>query len=247
MISPPLVSAVMVTGKTPEHEGMARLAVKCFLKQTYTHTELVIINDGPYTLDIQHPAVHETRIGIDMAAGAEKPKMALGHLRNLGIAAAKGDYIIQWDDDDYHHPHRILYQMAHMPRRDMAAAVLLTRQVRVSLVGKREAFNIEDTNGIAGTVLHRRLGAPNYPDTAHKGEDADFLKGFGDNVILLDNDSDVWPGPALYVRVYHGRNTWDEAHVMGGEGSFTGSWGLNADEREYLRLVLAEYGGVLVP
>ena len=214
MNSPPLVSAVMITGKTPEHEGMARQAVQCFWQQSYTHTELVIINDGPYTLDIQHPSVNEVRIRID---------------------------------DDYRHPHRILYPVAHMPRTDEAAAVLLTRQIRVSLVGKRQAFNIEDNNGIAGTVLHRRLGAPEYPSDASKGEDTDFLKGFGDNVVLLDNDSDVWPGPALYVRVFHGRNTWDEAHVMGGEGSFTGSWGLNADEREYLRLVLAEYGGVITP
>lgn len=247
MSTPPLVTAVMITGKTPEHEGLARLSVECFLKQTYTHAELLIVNDGPYRLDIQHPAIREVTPRPSEYQLDPSARLPLGELRNIGLDQARGDYIIQWDDDDYHHPHRILYQMAHMPRTKTPAAVVLCRQMRVSLVGKREAFNVEDINGIAGTVIHSRGGSPAYPRTVSKGEDTDFLKCFGDNVVLLDNDSDVWPGPALYVRVYHGRNTWDEAHVMGGEGSFTGSWGMNADEREYLKMVLAEYGSAMTP
>jgi glycosyltransferase involved in cell wall biosynthesis len=235
----------MITGKTPHHEAMARVAVKCFLAQSYTHKELVIINDGEYRLNIEHPAVREVHLNDDIPASFEWQrgmKVPLGRLRNIGLQYAKGEYVIQWDDDDFHHPHRILFQMAHMPRTDGPAAVLLRRQMRVSIVGKREAFNVEDTGGIAGTIIHTCGKSVEYPYDMSKGEDSHFLKCFGDNVVRVDNDSDIWPGPALYLRLYHGHNTWDEAHVMGGEDSFTGSWGMNADEREYLRMALAEYG-----
>lgn len=238
----PMVMAVMITGKSPAHEVMARVAVQCFLAQSYQNKRLIIINDGKYELGIKHPLVDEVRV-----PGTSAGLLSLGELRNFGLEKVKdtgASWVIQWDDDDFHHPHRILFQMAH--RVDdgdhYSVAVVLKKQMRVSLT-KGDAFNIEDASGIAGTILHNMQGVDretNYP-SVDKGEDAEFMEKF-DSLVIVDNHSDVWPGPALYVRMYHGGNTWDEEHVMGGKGSFTHKWAMNRDELGYLKTVMPHYG-----
>jgi glycosyltransferase involved in cell wall biosynthesis len=242
----------MITGKSPKHEAFARIAVQCFIDQSYANRELVIINDGAYmpdayVLDIKHPLVREILIdhGEPAPDAMRTSRRRLGELRNIGLENAKGQYIIQWDDDDFHHIHRIMVQMAHREttenRRNgrQECAVVLRRQMRVNLV-RGNAHNIEDSNGIAGTILHPNDHTAKYPD-AEKSEDSEFLKPYQHRLVMIDNDSDSWPGPALYVRLFHGGNTWDEEHVMG-EGSSTGRWELNETEAEYLQHVLASYG-----
>jgi glycosyltransferase involved in cell wall biosynthesis len=228
MTSPPLVTAVMITGKTPDHEKMARVAVDCFLNQTYTTRELLIINDGPYELRIGHPSVREVLI-------KDPTRKTLGELRNLGIKEARGDWIIQWDDDDYHHPHRILYQMAH---RSPGCAVVLLKQLRVD-EKFGEAICVQCDEGIAGTILHPRSTDVRYP-AIPKGEDNSFMGGF--KRIVVDNNGETWPGPCLYVRRYHGLNTWDYENVMGGKESYSRRWVPNGEQRKFIGKVMEKYG-----
>jgi len=223
-----MVSAIMITGKTPKHERMARLAVQAFIDQSYENRELVVINDGEYELKVGHPMVREVPVGKGRT---------LGELRNIGMLNAKGEWVIQWDDDDHHHPHRILYQMAH---RRLGCAVLLRKQIRVDVLNG-EAICIEDKNGIAGTILHPHEPLRKYPDI-ERAEDKEFLKLFGSDKVLLDNNSDSWPGPALYVRFYHGKNTWSRENIMGGKGSYSRRWNPNSEERAYIAHVLETYG-----
>lgn len=226
----PLVTAVMITGKTEKHEALARMSIRSFLDQTYRRRELVIINEGPYELKIGHPVIREIQV--------KDRGRPLGELRNIGIDEAKGDWIIQWDDDDYHHPHRILYQMAH--RRDREdCAVFLRKQIRVDMING-EAICIECDEGISGTILHPGGTDVRYP-ALEKGEDTEFAKGFRYQIIL-DNDSDTWPGPALYLRFYHGDNTMSHAHVMGGTNSYGRRWLPHHDEKAYITDVLEQYG-----
>ncbi len=225
----PLVTAVMITGKSPGREPLARLAVKSFLDQTYRRRELVIINHGEYALKIGHPIIREIMV---------PERKTLGDLRNLGLDEAKGEWIIQWDDDDYHHPHRILYQMAH--RRDnWETAVLLRKQIRVDMING-EAICVECDDGIAGTTLHSAKTAMRYP-SLDQTEDAAFAMSFRHR-ILLDNDSETWPGPALYLRFFHGDNVMSHEHIMGGKGSYRRRWIPHHEEQAYITDVLRMYG-----
>ena len=226
----PLVSAIMITGKTPEHERLARVAAHSFLKQTYYNKELVVVNDGPYELKIGHPRVREILV---------KEKKPLGALRNTGLENAKGDWVIQWDDDDYHHPHRILYQMAH---RQEGHAVVLRKQLRVDIIEGR-AICVDHASGIAGTILHPRKVIGRYSAKADGNEDTEFLSHFYPDVIALDNDSEMWPGPALYVRLFHDRNVQSREVVMGNKGSYSKRWSPNRDEKDYVsHLLITHYG-----
>ncbi len=221
---PDLVTAVMITGRDPERRVLAGIAVTTFLGQTYPRKELVIINTGE-PLRRPEPCVRE----ICLDQGAKK----LGELRNMGIEESEGDWVIQWDDDDWHHPERIAAQMKFSKRN---GACVLGSQVRFSLVSGT-GFVWTDKAGIEGTILHHRSVAHRYPRTA-KSEDTVFYRLFARAVVVRGC-------PELYVRLYHGRNTWDEKHIMKNSREWPA---LDSRKIRLLeRMVLPLYRGIASP
>jgi glycosyltransferase involved in cell wall biosynthesis len=190
-----VVTAVMITGKHPGRRQLARAALTSFLAQTYREKEMLIINTGE---PLRPPEPYIREICLEQGA------LTLGDLRNLGIEEARGAWVIQWDDDDWHHPERITVQMEFAGHD---AACVLGSQIRCSLV-KQYAFVRRREEGIEGTILHPRSTSIRYPSLA-KREDTAFYRAFPEKVIIFDR-------PELYVRFYHGNNTWDEKHLMRG-------------------------------
>ena len=203
-MSDPLVTAVMVTGKRPERLGLARLSVRSFVEQDYAAKELLVLNDGPAAvLEADTPGVREVRL---------EPGRSLGALRNLAFEHARGDWMVQWDDDDWHHPACVSYMMA---RRRPGLPAFLRWQVRCSvLTGSAYYYRGRATEGVHGTVLHERGVPHRYPDS-NRGEDTVFLRKFPERLVL-ENGPTAGDGrdAMLYVRTYHGWNTWDERHIM---------------------------------
>src|SRR6266446_393027 len=101
----PLVTAVLVTGLHPRRYELARVAAECFLSQTHANKELLILNHGETRFDLKNPQVRELQV-------TKRPADTVGDLRNIGLAEAKGQFIINWDDDDWHSPTRIAAQLA---------------------------------------------------------------------------------------------------------------------------------------
>lgn len=226
----PLVSGVMVTGKSPERRSLAMAAITSFRQQTYPHKELVIINDGDsplLTADLD--GVREIRV---------PQKHTLGELRNLGLHHSRGQFIWQVDDDDWRHPTCLEQQLA--AEAQTGSAVLLRYQIRydaeynTAVVWK---WNYVSVPGIPGTVLH-----PNRPGLAYRdegrAEDDHFLQDhFANNIVVLDNSPQLGLSH-LYIRFFHGRNTWDRRHVMGRAAGQKNVWSLPTGTAEYLREVL---------
>lgn len=193
-----LVSAIMITGKRRVRNDLARTAVRCFLNQSYAEKELVVINDGGKSfLRCNDPAVREIRL-------RKSSTITLGDLRNVGLANARGELVIQWDDDDWHHPKRIEVQVASWEK---GTAVLLGEQIRYSFV-HGIGFLYRKRTGIEGTILHERLAKLRYPSVV-RGEDTRFLAHFRGRRIV------EYPEP-LYVRFFHRANTWGVSHIMRG-------------------------------
>ncbi|MGA7219330.1 MAG: glycosyltransferase family A protein [Candidatus Sulfotelmatobacter sp.] len=103
LVSWPLVSCIMVTRDRPE---FVLQSIQYFFRQDYPNRELIIVDDGSCDLasvvtGIEHVRYHRAPGG-----------MSIGEKRNLACDLAQGEYIAQWDDDDWYSPRRLSIQLA---------------------------------------------------------------------------------------------------------------------------------------
>jgi O-antigen biosynthesis protein len=103
--STPLVSCIMPTA---DRRGFVPHAIRYFLRQDYPNCELVVVDDGADPVDDLLPP--DSRIRYVRANG----RRTLGAKRNLACAAASGELILHWDDDDWQAPWRVRYQAASL-------------------------------------------------------------------------------------------------------------------------------------
>jgi glycosyltransferase involved in cell wall biosynthesis len=83
------------------------LAIGLFFARTYAEAELLIVDDGEESVADLIPKNLDSRIRYIRL----DKKMVLGAKRNFCCEQATGDVIIHWDDDDFHCPGRIEYQI----------------------------------------------------------------------------------------------------------------------------------------
>jgi glycosyltransferase involved in cell wall biosynthesis len=103
----PFVSCIM---PTHNRRSFVPLAVEYFLRQDYPDSELVIVDTGTDAISGLIPdrkCIRYIRI---------EKRRTIGAVRNLACEAAKGELILHWDDDDWHAPHRIRYQVEELMR-----------------------------------------------------------------------------------------------------------------------------------
>ncbi len=202
----PMISCLMVTQSG--REPLIRKAHACFRRQTYERRELVVVHDAPrQSSDKERSFDHFLQTELEPAriVSAESG-MSLGELRNVAIEEAEGEFVCQWDDDDQYHPERLVRQW-EATAEAKADACFLASQLHY-FARSRELY-VRDTGrrGIEGTVMHRRDLPLRYPAMG-KEEDTvfrhDLVKRFSATVL--------YAAPWLYLRVYHGGNTWDEGH-----------------------------------
>src|SRR2546428_3083894 len=86
-------------------------AIDYFLRQDYSHRELVVVDDGTDAVADLIPADDRIRY-VRLAT-----KKNVGAKRNLACEHARGDIIVHWDDDDWMSPHRLSYQIGYLLRQ----------------------------------------------------------------------------------------------------------------------------------
>jgi glycosyltransferase involved in cell wall biosynthesis len=211
----PLVSCLMVTAN---RASLARRAIQCFLAQTWSNRELIIVDDGckdyrdMLANALSAPSHHVVSGGppIRYERIAHNPARRLGELRNMTLDLARGDYCTQWDDDEWYHPERIERQLAALESGRSAGACVL-RDTLMHLATPDFAAHPYRTglrNGTPGTILHRRTTV-RYPNVS-KGEDSLFRQALSKTspvVVLADQAH-------LFIRCFHGKNTWDRRHFV---------------------------------
>jgi len=92
-MNPPLVSCIMPTAN---REKYIPFAINYFLQQDYPNKELVIIDDGKYS--VRHLIVDSPKIRYFYT----EPLGTIGLKRNYAIKKSTGTIIMHWDDDDWH-------------------------------------------------------------------------------------------------------------------------------------------------
>jgi glycosyltransferase involved in cell wall biosynthesis len=203
----PLVSCVMVTRN---RAALARRALACLDAQTWPNLELVVIDDGDEDYEpVLGPL--RARCAVRYVRLHGQPRLKLGELRNMALSMAAGTYVAQWDDDEWYHPTRVARQMEAIRRQDLDAVVLKWTLMHMDVAPFGEHLYRADLGrGTPGTILHRRAAAPSYPALG-RDEDGVFLRRLGRVMRLGMVDG---PHSHLFIRCFHGGNTWDRAHFL---------------------------------
>jgi len=199
----PLVTAIMPTRDRPD---FALQAVRYFQRQDYPHKELVIVEDGPAVLGPLLP--EDSRIRLVSSHSSR----SIGALRNLACQNARGDIVIQWDDDDWHGSSRITRQVTALRSGTADITALRGAMVfdlerwhfwRFTDEAHRRMF-VRDVHG--GTLAFRRSiweRLARYPDRS-LAEDAAFL----DQSIRRGARLHPISAEGLFVYLRHGSNSW---------------------------------------
>jgi hypothetical protein len=97
----PLVSCIM---PTKDRAQFVPGAIDGFLRQTYPHKELIVLDDGESIEELlpENPAIRYVRVEGNLCIGAK---------RNMCCEQAKGELIAHWDDDDWSMPTRLEEQV----------------------------------------------------------------------------------------------------------------------------------------
>lgn len=198
----------MVTANRP---SFVKRSLQLFKAQTYAPRELVIVDDGDIDLtsileesDVSHLIRY---VKVD-----DVPRNSLGGMRNISIEHAQGDWCIQWDDDEWYHPERIARQLACALEGDVGASALKWTLMYVNEDGIDTPMAFRSDSGLAtpGTIMFRRDVNVRYQELA-RNEDGIFLREVNESlgVATLGRKESH-----LFVRIFHGGNTWGRAHFL---------------------------------
>ena len=197
----PLISCICVTRGRVD---LLSESIEYFFHQSYPNKELVIVceDDDIATVDylknIDNPKIRSVIQTVE-------PKKSLGELRNISIAEAMGEYVCQWDDDDWYHPRRLEIQLQIVQKHDKAATVLPRWLVYVPAKGEAYCSN---SRLWEGSLLCKKtlFNDIQYPSVT-RGEDSYVIKQ-----LFINDELAVEDHPDLYVYHFRGSNTWDDEH-----------------------------------
>jgi len=199
----PLISCVCVTNHKPQ---MLLRVINCFQAQSYTNKQLVILYEDTDLKTKNFIASNIFTSNIKIVSTSGYPKKTLGELRNIAIESSDGEFVCQWDDDDWYHTDRLRYQHNIITTHGVNASIL-TRWTVFDNINKR-AF-ISNRRRWEGSVLCRKdiFKLKRYENKS-KGEDTDIIDYLHENNHLAYIDDN----PLLYIYIFHGNNTWDSNH-----------------------------------
>ena len=199
----PLVSCVMPTRNRPEFTARA---IEYFQAQDYPNRELIIVYEQDCDLPKSLPHDESVRL-VKIAVGA-----STGRKRSEGNRHARGEFIAQWDDDDWYAAKRLSQQIAPL-LSDFADISGLFGTLFFELDGLQfwqctpALFDqIFYQNVAAGTLVYRKsIWSPkcDYPDTRLR-EDAVFLTRALEEGARLCRIN----GLDLFIYLRHGKNSW---------------------------------------
>ena len=174
-------------------------AIRYFLRQDYPRCELIIVDDGADPIADLVPA--DPRIRYIRRT----EKATVGAKRNLACAAAGGEVIVHWDDDDWYPPWRVRAQVQALRAR--SADLCGTSQLFYYEPATGHAWRYVYTGGratwVAGNTLayRKQFWARNPFPELQIGEDTRFVWSGAPKVVhdLAD--------PSICVGLIHGTNT----------------------------------------
>jgi glycosyltransferase involved in cell wall biosynthesis len=108
-------------------------AVKSAIRQTVSLREIIVVDDGSDTQNIKFLKENFLKIGSDKVVFLEIEHTGHpGAVRNVGVAAAQGEWVAFLDSDDEWTPEKIEYQLIHMKDSGAKASAQCIRSLKNS-------------------------------------------------------------------------------------------------------------------
>ena len=199
----PLISCICITLEKPK---MLNLAIACFEAQTYENKQLVILYEDFDYATTEYIRRRTFSMSIKVIEAKSNPKKTLGELRNIAIEQSDGEFICQWDDDDWYHVNRLQYQFDFLDCAKRSGSIL---RYWIVLDAMSNRLYISNSRNWEGSILCRKelLLLKKY-DKISKGEDSEVITFLCENDHLVKIDKVT----GIYVYIYHGKNTWNLSH-----------------------------------
>lgn len=184
---------------------------RIFERQTYPadRLELVILDDSDTSnQDLVDALPVSLRSRIKYTHSSER--LALGKKRNMVNAAARGEYIVCMDDDDYYPADKVAYsvQSMQLAKADMSGSsgiyIYFTDIREIYLSGPFAKGHT--TNGTM-TYTRRYLANHRYEDHATGAEEKFFMNGYKERILQLDPRRTI-------LCIAHGTNTFDKKQLI---------------------------------
>lgn len=192
------VSVVVATGAG--RRAFLRQLLRCWESQSLDSgaLELVVVDDCP---DGEGARICAGRTGVRHVALAAPT--ILGDKLNVGCAAARGDVLAKWDDDDWYGPGFLEIALAALRLRPAGRGLVLWGEYLV-LLARDGTLHTTGPGHKAGNTLtfDRALWAERPFRPVPRGVDSAFLEDHPDWGAVDAPDS--------VVVVRHGANTWTE-------------------------------------
>ncbi|MEW6734677.1 MAG: glycosyltransferase, partial [Acidobacteriota bacterium] len=192
----PLISCIM---PTYNRRSFIPQAIRCFLRQDYSNSELIVIDDGTDSIAECVPQNGRIRyIRLDK-------KLSIGAKRNFACAQAYGDLIVHWDDDDWYPSWRLRAQLQSLVnhRADLCGSSQIFYYDAANDRGWEYKYSAPGTKWVGGNTLAYRKSfwEQNKFSDVQMGEDSIFLWNSTGKII-----ADL-AEPALCVAMLHSGNT----------------------------------------
>jgi len=161
----PLVTAITITR---DRVDFVKQSIQYFLSQTHTNKEMVIVCHGT---DETKRELRKTALKYENIKFMELPTHGVtkGGMINFALEVAKGEYCIQWDDDDYHAPKRIETQLLPIIRNFADVTTLATFKMDNGELVKSVMW----CDGLDGTMLWKNTNVRS--PLVSKGHDTLFM------------------------------------------------------------------------
>lgn len=214
----PKISCLMVTadGRLDYFKDSYR----CYRNQTYPNKELVVVTDAGQEYKDQIAAI--VNGSEDVRLVFLNGRYTLGALRNISMSLCEGEVFVQWDDDDFNMPDRLMVQYGWLSKSGC----------RVCYFGDQLHYyfptqelywenwfeflsNCSIRYGlIPGTLMAYSNGFQvKYPSAgkhAKAGEDSILS-----DLLVSSTSVSLFKGRGnLQVYSYHGKNVWDLEHHL---------------------------------
>lgn len=193
--TPRFVSCILATKDRLEFLSQA---LRCFLAQTHTNSELIVIDDGKRSareLCRNLPRVRYIRLTRAESTGVKL---------NIGIEEARGDLLQKMDDDDYYHPDFLRLAVSRHPSKVARRTVVAWCCFLVCLRGEQSLRRSGHGWKAGGTLsFHRELWKRRPFRDVPTSEDSWFLQDHKPRILRVCAEEH-------YIVVRHGRNTWNE-------------------------------------